>query len=43
MKNGDHAIELFRGMFEKNILTFNPGWNGNANKLDSFTGARNQI
>ena len=26
MKNGDHAIGLFHGMFEKNILTFNPGW-----------------
>lgn len=26
MKNGDHIIGLFQGMFEKNILTFNPGW-----------------
>jgi hypothetical protein len=26
MKNGDHVIGLFQGMFEKNILTFNPGW-----------------
>ena len=26
MKNGDHAIGLFQGMFDKNILTFNPGW-----------------
>jgi len=27
LKNGEHAIGLFQGMFEKNILTFNPGWN----------------
>src|SRR5262245_24059148 len=26
MKNGEHVIGLFQGMFEKNILTFNPGW-----------------
>jgi predicted lactoylglutathione lyase len=26
MKNGDHTIGLFQGMFEKNIMTFNPGW-----------------
>ena len=37
MKNRDHTIGLFQGMFEKNILTFNPGWDQNANKLDSFT------
>jgi lactoylglutathione lyase len=40
MKNGDHTIGLFQGMFEKNILTFNPGWDRNANKLDSFTDVR---
>lgn len=40
MKNGDHVIGLFQGMFEKNILTFNPGWDQNANKLDSFTDVR---
>jgi predicted lactoylglutathione lyase len=34
MKNGDHIIGLFQGMFEKNILTFNPGWDQNANMLD---------
>ena len=33
-------IGLFQGMFEKNILTFNPGWNQNAQKLDSFTDVR---
>lgn len=40
MKNGDHAIGLFQGMFERNILTFNPGWNSNAEKLDQFTDVR---
>jgi catechol 2,3-dioxygenase-like lactoylglutathione lyase family enzyme len=40
MKNGDHAIGLFQGMFENNILTFNPGWDSNAQKLDSFTDVR---
>jgi lactoylglutathione lyase len=40
MKNGDHAIGLFQGMFEKNMLTFNPGWDSNAQKLDSFTDVR---
>jgi catechol 2,3-dioxygenase-like lactoylglutathione lyase family enzyme len=40
LKNGDHAIGLFQGMFEKNILTFNPGWDNNAQKLDVFTDVR---
>jgi catechol 2,3-dioxygenase-like lactoylglutathione lyase family enzyme len=40
MKNGDHVIGLFQGMLEKNMLTFNPGWDGNARKLDSFTDIR---
>lgn len=40
LKNGDHAIGLFQGMFEKNILTFNPGWDQNAQKLASFTDIR---
>lgn len=40
MKNGDHVIGLFQGMFEKNILTFNPGWDQNSNTLDSFTDIR---
>ena len=40
MKNGDHTIGLFQGMFEGNILTFNPGWAQDANKLDSFTDVR---
>jgi catechol 2,3-dioxygenase-like lactoylglutathione lyase family enzyme len=40
LKNGDHAIGLFQGMFEKNILTFNPGWDSNAQKLAAFTDVR---
>ena len=41
MKNGEHVIVgLFQGMFDKNILTFNPGWDSNAQKLDSFTDVR---
>src|ERR1051325_3102311 len=40
LKNGDHVIGLFQGMFEKNILTFNPGWDQNAQALDTFTDVR---
>jgi catechol 2,3-dioxygenase-like lactoylglutathione lyase family enzyme len=40
MKNGNALIGLFQGMFENNILTFNPGWDENAQKLDSFTDVR---
>lgn len=40
MKNGDNAIGLFEGMFDRNILTFNPGWNNNAETLDHFTDVR---
>lgn len=40
MKNGVHAIGLFQGMFDKNILTFNPGWNSNAQPLEHFTDIR---
>ncbi|WP_041632875.1 VOC family protein [Maribacter sp. HTCC2170] len=40
MQNGSTNIGLFQGMFENNILTFNPGWDHNANKLDSFTDVR---
>ena len=40
MKNGDHAIGLFQGMFDKNILTFNPGWDSNARPLGEFTDVR---
>jgi len=40
MKNGDHVIGLFQGMFEQNILTFNPGWDQSAQKLANFTDVR---
>jgi lactoylglutathione lyase len=40
MKNGEAVIGLFKGMFENNILTFNPGWDINAQPLDSFTDVR---
>jgi catechol 2,3-dioxygenase-like lactoylglutathione lyase family enzyme len=40
LKNGDHVIGLFQGMFERNILTFNPGWDMNARPLDTFTDVR---
>jgi catechol 2,3-dioxygenase-like lactoylglutathione lyase family enzyme len=40
MKNGDHVIGLFQGMFDKNILTFNPGWNQDANEVGTFTDVR---
>ena len=40
MKNGDTVIGLFQGMFENNILTFNPGWTQNAKILNSFSDVR---
>jgi predicted lactoylglutathione lyase len=40
LKNGGHVIGLSQGMFEKNILTFNPGWDASAQKLASFTDVR---
>ncbi|MBX7117925.1 MAG: VOC family protein [Gemmatimonadaceae bacterium] len=40
LKNGDTVIGLFQGMFEKNILTFNPGWDQSAKELPSFTDVR---
>jgi catechol 2,3-dioxygenase-like lactoylglutathione lyase family enzyme len=40
MKNGNCTIGLFQGMFDKNILTFNPGWDANARPLDDFEDAR---
>ena len=40
LKNGDHAIGIFQGMFERNILTFNPGWDANAQKLATFADVR---
>ena len=40
MKNGGHVIGLFQGMFEKNILTFNPGWSQDAQALPKYTDVR---
>lgn len=40
MRNGDHVIGLFQGMFEKNILTFNPGWGQDARPLGKFMDVR---
>lgn len=40
MKNGNTIIGLFQGMFADNMLTFNPGWNQNAQELDAFDDVR---
>ena len=40
MKNGASVVGLFQGMFEGNILTFNPGWDADAQPLGSFTDVR---
>ncbi|MDW3191390.1 MAG: VOC family protein [Cytophagales bacterium] len=40
MKNGNALVGLFHGMFDKNILTFNPGWDENANILAEFDDVR---
>jgi len=40
IKNGDQNIGLFQGMFDKNILTFNPGWTSDAQPLSKFTDVR---
>jgi catechol 2,3-dioxygenase-like lactoylglutathione lyase family enzyme len=40
MKNANTLIGLFQGMFEGNILTFNPGWDENAKTLESYTDIR---
>lgn len=40
LKNETSTIGLFQGMFDKNILTYNPGWDSNANTLDSYTDIR---
>lgn len=40
LKNDNCVIGLFQGMFDKNILTFNPGWDQDAKALDSFTDVR---
>jgi catechol 2,3-dioxygenase-like lactoylglutathione lyase family enzyme len=40
LKNGAHVLGLFQGMFERNVLTFNPGWDSDAQRLSSFTDIR---
>ncbi|GAB1858283.1 hypothetical protein MHTCC0001_31200 [Flavobacteriaceae bacterium MHTCC 0001] len=40
MKNGNALIGLFQGMFKQNIITFNPGWDENANSLENFDDVR---
>ncbi len=40
LRNGDHTIGLFQGMFDSNIMTFNPGWDKNAAQVDSFNDIR---
>lgn len=40
MKSGDAIVGLFQGMFERNMLTFNPGWDSNAGPLPTFTDVR---
>jgi lactoylglutathione lyase len=40
LKHGQTVIGLFQGVFEKNMLTFNPGWDADAHSLDSFTDIR---
>lgn len=40
LRNGSTVIGLFEGMFERNMLTFNPGWSADAEPLDSFTDIR---
>jgi len=40
MRNGTHVIGLFQGMFKENIMTFNPGWDGDARQLEEFTDIR---
>ena len=40
LRNGDHVIGLFQGMFENNLLTFNPGWDQQCAETDTFTDVR---
>lgn len=40
LRNGDHTIGIFQDMFEKNTLTFNPGWDKNAAPVGTFTDVR---
>lgn len=40
LRNGDHVIGLFQGMFKNNIMTFNPGWDKDCKVLDTFDDVR---
>lgn len=40
MKNEEHLIGLFQAMFDGNMLTFNPGWDQNAQNLETFNDVR---
>src|SRR5688572_26668602 len=40
LRNGETTIGLFQGMFERNMLTFNPGWNSQAKRLEGFEDVR---
>ena len=40
LQNGDSTIGLFEGMFERNMMTFNPGWDARANRLEEFSDVR---
>jgi len=40
LQNGSTTIGLFQGMFERNIMTFNPGWNSKQETLEGFTDVR---
>ena len=40
LRNGGHTIGLFQGMFDKNMLTFNPGWDDEAQPIDDYTDVR---
>ena len=40
LRNGEHTIGIFHGMFQSNMLTFCPGWDQHANNLESFTDVR---
>jgi len=40
LKNGNHILALFQGMFEENVLTFNPGWDQDCNELEPFVDVR---
>jgi len=43
LRNGDHTIGLFQGMFEGNIMTFNPGWDKSGKTLESYTDIRDLL